>query len=127
MVNSATVRGDKGDKNTREYSSQSNNDRRTIHKARIPTPSPNAPPARNNKHYDVQFAESEEPEEQQPETGDDSYQVNMSLLNAVEHPLPKEIESVADIAVDQESPIKANNLLYILSQADTKKKKGQIF
>ena len=54
---------------------------------------------------------------------DGSYEVNMSLINTIQHPLPSSIESTADIAIDQNTNTKANNLLYILSQDDPIKKK----
>jgi len=48
----------------------------------------------------------------------------MSLIDTIQHPLPSSIESRADIAIDQNTDTKANNLLYILSQDDPNKKKS---
>jgi len=55
---------------------------------------------------------------------DGSYELNMSLIDTIQHPLPSSIESEANIAIEQNSDIAANNLLYILSQDDSTKKKS---
>ena len=54
---------------------------------------------------------------------DGSYELNMSLIDTIQHPLPSNIESKANIAIDQNSSTTANNLLYIFSQDDSTKKK----
>lgn len=116
----------RGEENNQNFSSQANNGDRSrpryVQESSSHVKDSSSTPT--NRRYNVQFADTGEAEEHQTGEKDESYQVNMSLIDTIQHPLPSSIESKADIAIDQNTDTKANNLLYILSQDDPNKKKS---